>query len=361
LRSFAVCDRCGFLFNHPDLTFQYQWQGVKLQNKRILVCENCSDKPSQFLRAITLPPDPLPIFNPRPEFYSIDEAGSYQPPSWLQIFDTPGSAFYIVPQGASFVEFQCLSAGSVNTTSQFDGAGGGAWAKTLKVPVSAGLLIYFHVAAVNEPSWARFLANSPPSTKADGCYAAAALNIHGGPAASCIGDLAYSGGDGGSAGYGDGGGGGAAGPLGPGGKGAHGAVAGNHGGGAGGGGANGGAAALNIGSQAEGGAGGAGGFTGSVAGVGGTAGILNGGAGVLGGGGGGGYALATATGGGGTGGSDKAFDALHGCGGGGGGAGSSSTGAARAGGNGGRYGGGGGGGDAAQGTSGTGLVVMRFT
>jgi hypothetical protein len=101
-RAFAVCDRCGFLFNHHDLAFQHQWQGVKLQNKRILVCESCSDKPSQFLRAIILPPDPKPIFNPRPEFYSIDEAGSYPPAPVKGVsFMLGGAPLAVTPLGGS--------------------------------------------------------------------------------------------------------------------------------------------------------------------------------------------------------------------------------------------------------------------
>lgn len=73
-RAFAICDRCGKQFNHYMLRWQYQYQGIGLINKRILVCEDCIDRPSQFLRAIVLPPDPEPIFNVRAEPYSIDEA-----------------------------------------------------------------------------------------------------------------------------------------------------------------------------------------------------------------------------------------------------------------------------------------------
>lgn len=73
-RALAVCDRCGKLFNHYMLSWQHQWRGVSLQNLRILVCEECLDKPSPFLRTIILPPDPPVIFNARPEPYEIDEA-----------------------------------------------------------------------------------------------------------------------------------------------------------------------------------------------------------------------------------------------------------------------------------------------
>lgn len=72
-RAIAVCDRCGRLFNHSQLQWQYDWRGPRLQNLRILVCESCLDMPQEQLRTITLPADPQPIMNPRPEQYSLDD------------------------------------------------------------------------------------------------------------------------------------------------------------------------------------------------------------------------------------------------------------------------------------------------
>ena len=68
-RALAICDRCGFRYNHVDLSFQYQWRGTKLQNIRILVCQPCLDTPQEQLRVIVLPMDPVPIANARPENY----------------------------------------------------------------------------------------------------------------------------------------------------------------------------------------------------------------------------------------------------------------------------------------------------
>lgn len=65
----AVCDRCGFRFAHSTLSWQFDWQGPRLQNLRILVCQGCRDTPQENIRTIILPPDPLPIYNPRPEFF----------------------------------------------------------------------------------------------------------------------------------------------------------------------------------------------------------------------------------------------------------------------------------------------------
>lgn len=66
-RAHAICDRCGFRYNHDRLRFQMDWAGASMVNKRILVCESCYDMPQEQLRAIVLPADPMPIANPRVE------------------------------------------------------------------------------------------------------------------------------------------------------------------------------------------------------------------------------------------------------------------------------------------------------
>jgi len=67
--AFAICDGCGFLYNHSELRFQFQWAGNKLVNLRQLVCRRCNDIPQTQLRAIILPADPMPVMNPRPQDY----------------------------------------------------------------------------------------------------------------------------------------------------------------------------------------------------------------------------------------------------------------------------------------------------
>lgn len=72
-QAHAVCDRCGFRYLHVDLDWQYDWAGIQLQNKRVLVCQTCLDVPQENgQRTIILPPDPQPILNPRPEQYSVE-------------------------------------------------------------------------------------------------------------------------------------------------------------------------------------------------------------------------------------------------------------------------------------------------
>ena len=72
-QALAICDRCGFTYNHVDLAWQYDYAGAGLINKRILVCNPCMDTPQEQLRAIILPSDPVPIMNPRVETYSEAE------------------------------------------------------------------------------------------------------------------------------------------------------------------------------------------------------------------------------------------------------------------------------------------------
>lgn len=59
------CDRCGFLYTHAGMKFQYDWRGSTLQNTQMLVCTRCYDTPQDQLRSIVIPADPMPIRNPR--------------------------------------------------------------------------------------------------------------------------------------------------------------------------------------------------------------------------------------------------------------------------------------------------------
>ena len=72
-QAHAICDRCGFRYNHVDLRWQFDWRGASLMNLRILVCDTCYDEPQQQLRAIVVPADPVPIENPRIEYFNADE------------------------------------------------------------------------------------------------------------------------------------------------------------------------------------------------------------------------------------------------------------------------------------------------
>lgn len=64
-QAHAICDRCGFRYNHVSLRWQYDWRGASMQNLKFLVCDTCYDVPQEQLRAIVVPADPVPIQNPR--------------------------------------------------------------------------------------------------------------------------------------------------------------------------------------------------------------------------------------------------------------------------------------------------------
>src|SRR5690349_1475255 len=67
-RALGTCDRCGFVYQRDRLAWQLDWRGPRMQNLRILVCPTCLDTPQQNgQRVIILPPDPVPIMNPRPD------------------------------------------------------------------------------------------------------------------------------------------------------------------------------------------------------------------------------------------------------------------------------------------------------
>jgi len=72
-RAWGTCDRTGFVTNHHKLIWQFQWAGLQLQNTRVLVAEPYLDIPNRQLGANIVPPDPMPVFNARPENYTMDE------------------------------------------------------------------------------------------------------------------------------------------------------------------------------------------------------------------------------------------------------------------------------------------------
>ena len=66
IRAFAICERCGSLWNHDQLSWQYDYRGPSPQNTRKLVCPTCLDAPNPTSKSIVLPPDPVPVLNARP-------------------------------------------------------------------------------------------------------------------------------------------------------------------------------------------------------------------------------------------------------------------------------------------------------
>lgn len=66
-QAFGICDGCGLRYNRVDLSWQYEWAGMELQNQRYLVCDRCLDEPNPQLRTYIPPADPLPVRDPRPD------------------------------------------------------------------------------------------------------------------------------------------------------------------------------------------------------------------------------------------------------------------------------------------------------
>lgn len=88
----AVCDRCYLNFSLADLQWQFQWSGVKLQNLRLLVCKECLDVPQVQLKTIVIPPDPLPVLNPRPENYDVTVPSYLETETGSTLLTEDGSA-----------------------------------------------------------------------------------------------------------------------------------------------------------------------------------------------------------------------------------------------------------------------------
>jgi len=71
-RAKGVCDRCGFMYTLSDLKYQYQWAGNSLVNLQLRVCKPCMDIPQIQFKSFVLPPDPVPVINPRIEYYGVE-------------------------------------------------------------------------------------------------------------------------------------------------------------------------------------------------------------------------------------------------------------------------------------------------
>ena len=105
----SVCDRCGFVYSHADLHWQMAFRGPVLQNTRLLVCPRCMDRPQEQLRAIVLPADPVPVFQPRVQdyeaaemdFHTLAGGGTIDPITGIPI---PGTTVLIDSNGNPLTE-----------------------------------------------------------------------------------------------------------------------------------------------------------------------------------------------------------------------------------------------------------------
>lgn len=68
--GFAQCDYCYETYNLVDLRPQMEWYGTTLTDTGFKACHRCISRPQDQLRPIILPPDPIPLLQPRPPYYA---------------------------------------------------------------------------------------------------------------------------------------------------------------------------------------------------------------------------------------------------------------------------------------------------
>jgi len=91
-RAKGICDRCGFMYSLSDLQYQFQWAGSGLVNLQLRVCRRCMDIPQIQFKSFVLPPDPLPVDNPRIEYYGIEVTSFLQSEEGPSLLTEDGSA-----------------------------------------------------------------------------------------------------------------------------------------------------------------------------------------------------------------------------------------------------------------------------
>ena len=79
-RAIAICDGCGFQVQHNILREKMEYRGGSTPvGTGLLVCPRCDDVPNPMGQLQVLPPDPVPVRNPRPDFtptwYLLTEDG----------------------------------------------------------------------------------------------------------------------------------------------------------------------------------------------------------------------------------------------------------------------------------------------
>ena len=80
--AWGTCDVCGFIWNLPSMTFQYEYRGGSTPvDTHVLKCPRCIDMINPQFRLLILPPDPPSLKNVRPENYAVDES------NWLTTQD----------------------------------------------------------------------------------------------------------------------------------------------------------------------------------------------------------------------------------------------------------------------------------
>lgn len=121
-RAWGTSDRNGMVGNHENLQWQFDWAGIKLVNKYILVHPDELDKPQRQLGTIILPPDPVSLLQARPDTIEIDLEQTF-------LLDESGAQLF-GQDGHALIAENCQATGIILPSAPFDptslitGAGG---------------------------------------------------------------------------------------------------------------------------------------------------------------------------------------------------------------------------------------------
>ena len=117
----GLCDRCGTRFTRSDLRWQHDWNGPSLVNQMWLVCRECLDEPSPAFRTIFIPPDPVPVVDPRPVFWRIQEPTFLLTESAIQIVPETGNWLMVIENFTNTSAFLTIATedGSNTVTDEF--------------------------------------------------------------------------------------------------------------------------------------------------------------------------------------------------------------------------------------------------
>ena len=96
-RGYGVCDFCGIQYQLERLEYQTEWQGPVLRRTGFRQCPVCLDRPNMQLRTVILPPDPVPLKDPRPELYQDPAPGYPYNAAMPQPASVNGFPLFVLP------------------------------------------------------------------------------------------------------------------------------------------------------------------------------------------------------------------------------------------------------------------------
>jgi hypothetical protein len=84
-KALGICDYTGFVHNRIDLVRQMEWRGNALVWTGFYVGKTYADRPNEQLRPPILPPDPVPVREPRLQQPTLVTWSNNQPAVWVQL------------------------------------------------------------------------------------------------------------------------------------------------------------------------------------------------------------------------------------------------------------------------------------